>query len=1272
MKLLAPPYVVAHPGDNSGCGYHRVMRPLELLSRSGYIAGRVEINFLPNDILKPIEPDVVIWQRQNQDFQIKTIERYREQVPAAIFVFEIDDALSAIPDKSWHKPFMTPNVDAGIAKAISLCDVVTVTTDDLKAHIEAIAPGARVIVQPNMISNDDLQKIAEVKKHLPPKPIGHARRLRIGWGGGIGHQGDIDILAPVMEALRDEVEWVFLGFDPKLPPGISKTFAGGAPPPNYLQALSSLDVDLAIAPLEDNLFNRCKSNLRLLEAGACEYPVIASPVAPYLTRKPPVYGYADSTEKWVELIRNFAKLTDAGRKTHGEAMARWVRRHYLFDDHMEERVRGWLSPRGAEPFVPKRMGAGRGIAIGHTPKELIQACQDTSSDVVFVRSDIEVSRAVIDRFVANCQIENVAAACTGTNDGGPTGFPVANQFTPLSNEFCDKIVEISKDLSGNAQLYAANGPVVLLRRQALAMLGMPNFENWENPEIAILEWSINASGRGYKNIVDFGTYIPVQQPGQGDPQVVQQASFRMAARWPQGQNDEAALQKYRERLELEFHKRTFRAPIPLNRADYQNWASLHDTMGPKSLERCLAWYNAKERPSIEFVAYGEDKLTGDQLAAIKSEWVIFAPHDAIPAMGMIALFSEAIEHYPTAKILYGDNDYMINGARQAHDFKPNFDRHLLFGRDYVTPVMAVNWRAIGNDLQNTTPGPDAIRLYELVLNHSDRIVHVPRILAHLNPQDPLTVARNTQLRARVATNYAIASGLPIRVNPHPTLPGFCEVIYRDPDNPKVSIILPTKNKVEMLGPCLATLLSMTDYPNFEILIVDNGSDRPDMLEFLSIENPLMQDPRVRVVRWAEPYNWSKLNNWAVGQLENPEILCFLNDDTRVLARHWLDEMVGTALFPGVGAVGARLLYPHRQIQHVGVVASGGVNGHLHKGMPAQLPGYNGIAALSHENVAVTGACMVVRHQLFEAVGRFDENLGDNFNDVLFCVELGRRGYANVVNTRAELEHLEGVTRVTVVTQEGRDIMARDGRYLHSKYQENDKYWNPNLMFFALQGGMMMAGLNCDQLMWPPPPMPWEEEEYARILLLGPPESGLPEIRDGAAVYHLSIDGYKAQISNPPLNNVRPFDLRKPEEALERLAELGIDLVMITSLGPSSTDALAFLSRLQRPVLYRPLDAESVCPRRNLRPNGEMCGNGWREPGACESCITINSSPNGYVSAENWRRDWGRFFGHGNVQANFELLMAPEFLTAISDVWGDGIADKSDPEPLEITEEASLE
>jgi GT2 family glycosyltransferase len=272
------------------------------------------------------------------------------------------------------------------------------------------------------------------------------------------------------------------------------------------------------------------------------------------------------------------------------------------------------------------------------------------------------------------------------------------------------------------------------------------------------------------------------------------------------------------------------------------------------------------------------------------------------------------------------------------------------------------------------------------------------------------------------------------------------VRYELPESPPlVSLIVPTRNGLELLRRCINSILEKTDYPNYEILIVDNGSDQQAVLEYLA---NIVNDRRVRVLRDDRSFNFSALNNSAV-QSARGEVVGLINNDIEVISPDWLSEMVSIALQPSVGAVGARLWFPDETLQHGGIILGvGGVANHSHKHLPRGVPGYFGRAALIQSFSAVTAACLVVRRDLYEQVGGLDEaNLAVAFNDVDFCLKLREAGYRNVWTPHAELYHHESATRGYEDTPVKKERFEREIAHKRRRWGAvltTDPAYSPNL------------------------------------------------------------------------------------------------------------------------------------------------------------------------------------------------------------------------------------
>lgn len=335
---------------------------------------------------------------------------------------------------------------------------------------------------------------------------------------------------------------------------------------------------------------------------------------------------------------------------------------------------------------------------------------------------------------------------------------------------------------------------------------------------------------------------------------------------------------------------------------------------------------------------------------------------------------------PDVRVIYADDDVLdAYGRRTCPHFKPEWNSELLHHHDYVTgaAIVRVDPAWLGEALAEGTP----VSLVAKAATSAapQEAVHLPHVLHH----------RRTRPDPQVPAAFSAA--------PDPCGEGPL---------PKVSIIVPTRNRLDLLRTCIEGL-ERTDYPAMEVIVVDNGSDDPATLEYLAALDPA----RFRILRDDGPFNFSRLNNLAA-RMATGELLCLLNNDIEMLAPDWLAIMARQALRPEVGAVGACLLYPDGRIQHAGVVMGicGGA-AHAHRLLRPQDEGYFRRHALPQFVSAVTAACLVVRRDHFEAVGGLDEeNFAVAFNDVDLCMRLNERGWQSLYEPRAVLVHHESVSR----------------------------------------------------------------------------------------------------------------------------------------------------------------------------------------------------------------------------------------------------------------------
>jgi GT2 family glycosyltransferase/glycosyltransferase involved in cell wall biosynthesis len=369
---------------------------------------------------------------------------------------------------------------------------------------------------------------------------------------------------------------------------------------------------------------------------------------------------------------------------------------------------------------------------------------------------------------------------------------------------------------------------------------------------------------------------------------------------------------------------------------------------------------------------------------------------------------------------------------------------------YLTHVVCVR-RQLFSRLGGFRRGFEGCQDYDFALRATEqarKIAHVPKILYHWRSVPASTAANGAAKpeafeRGIRAVQEALARrGLPGQVErPDFAVKGNLGIFHvRFPDDgPLVSILIPTRNQAPALRRCVQSVLQGTTYRNFEIIILDDDSNDPETKTYLA-----GLPGRCRALhlhRHGRSFNFARLNNQAVEQASGDYVL-FLNDDTEVQGGEWLSQMVGHAQIPGVGAVGARLLYPDGRIQHAGVTMGlhGGLAGHAFKLLPRCEQGYLSHARLTRNYVGVTAACMLIRRQLFRELGGFDEKrFGVAYNDVEFCLRLHSRGLRSVYVPDAELTHYEGRSRGFV--DNPRETLGC--RRLYEKLGR-DPYHNPNL------------------------------------------------------------------------------------------------------------------------------------------------------------------------------------------------------------------------------------
>lgn len=323
------PRTLVHPADREGCGEYRMIAPSRALFRAGVLHTYETMRFMTPPELARIAPESIVFQRQLEPGQIEFIELVKS-TSRTLRIFEIDDLITNLPLKSAHRANIAADIGQRLKKAVSLCDRLVVSTEPLARQYGKYCD--ETLVVPNRLEKARWLGL-EPARRREGKP-------RVGWAGAIGHSGDLALISGIVEATAREVDWVFFGMCPDaLRPHVTE-FHAWVPLCDYAKKLASLDLDLAVAPLEHNPFNEAKSNLRLLEYGVFGYPVVCTNILPYQGDLP-VLRVANRHRDWVKAIRDMVADRDACRAA-GEALRRAVLAEWMLEDHLDAWKKAWL------------------------------------------------------------------------------------------------------------------------------------------------------------------------------------------------------------------------------------------------------------------------------------------------------------------------------------------------------------------------------------------------------------------------------------------------------------------------------------------------------------------------------------------------------------------------------------------------------------------------------------------------------------------------------------------------------------------------------------------------------------------------------------------------------------------------------------------------------------------------------------------------------------------------------------------------------------------
>lgn len=493
---------------------------------------------------------------------------------------------------------------------------------------------------------------------------------------------------------------------------------------------------------------------------------------------------------------------------------------------------------------------------------------------------------------------------------------------------------------------------------------------------------------------------------------------------------------------------------------YTNWqlCIIDDASDLPHIKNILETYKSRDNRITTIYRASRGGIaaaTNEALSAIKGKFTMFTDHDDLLEPHALCLVADTINRQPDVNIIYTDSDHIDeNGAKYRPFFKPDWSYDYFLGANYLNHLTAIRTSLL-LECGGLRYGYDGSQDYDLLLRAIEKIppstiFHIPMVLYHWRS---LASSFSSTFKSESANNALKAindhfsrCGIAATAVRHPTHKGYQRIIRQLPNSlPLVSVIIPTRDNKKLLSNSVESVLVNSDYKNVELLIIDNGSEEPDTLEYFKL---LEADNRVTLIHDPRPFNFSRLCNLGVMK-SNGKVIGLLNNDIQSISRDWISELTSHALREHVGVAGAKLYYDDDRIQHAGVVLGiKGVAGHIYKYSPRSYEGDHARLILTQYLSAVTFACAFFRREIFDEVGGFNEtDLSIAFNDIDFCLRVRNRGYDIVWSPFAELYHLESASRGLEDTPEKQDRFRREIEYMQRTWGDsllNDPFYSPNL------------------------------------------------------------------------------------------------------------------------------------------------------------------------------------------------------------------------------------
>jgi glycosyltransferase involved in cell wall biosynthesis len=481
-----------------------------------------------------------------------------------------------------------------------------------------------------------------------------------------------------------------------------------------------------------------------------------------------------------------------------------------------------------------------------------------------------------------------------------------------------------------------------------------------------------------------------------------------------------------------------------------------DCSNDPEIVRLLEAYAASDRRFKYVVRKHNGNIsaaTNSALELATGEFVGLMDHDDLLHKHAVFWVVEALNRDNSLDMIYTDEDKIDEfGNRTDPHFKSDFNYELFLAQNMVSHF-AVYRTSTLKEIGGFREGFEGSQDYDMTLRFLDaggrKVAHVPRVLYHWRAIEgstaflPSEKAYTDSASIRALRDHVARNGWEADVTVSPELSYYFRVRFHVVGNPLVSIIIPTKDKVDLLDQCIGSITAKSTYTNYEIIVVDNGSVEAESFAYFE----RIAGQGVKVIHDSLPFNYSRINNLGFSQIAG-EHVCLMNNDIEIITPDWLEEMLSFSQWADVGCVGARLWYPDDTLQHGGVITGlGGVAGHSHKYFERGSVGYFGRAVLPQALSAVTAACLMVKSSVFARVNGLDEGLSVAFNDVDFCLRIREAGYRNVWTPYAEMYHHESASRGSEDTPEKIARFKREIDFMKDRWGQNlatDPYYSPNL------------------------------------------------------------------------------------------------------------------------------------------------------------------------------------------------------------------------------------